>query len=75
MSLREPQPEAVRPSAHTILPRKQVLARAGLSNSTIWRLQRRGDFPKPVVLSPGRVGWRACDVEAWIDSRVPRGDS
>jgi prophage regulatory protein len=29
----------------------------------------RGEFPSPVQLSPGRVGWRESDIDAWIASR------
>ena len=30
----------------------------GLSVVTIWRMQRRGEFPPYIRLSPGRVGMR-----------------
>ena len=70
---REPSPPATR--RPIILQRRQVLERAGLSNSTVWRLQQRGDFPKPVQLSPGRVGWHERDVDNWVQSRRPRGDT
>lgn len=41
----------------------------GISRSTAWRLQRAGDFPKPVQLSPGRVGWWESELTAWKASR------
>jgi predicted DNA-binding transcriptional regulator AlpA len=41
----------------------------GFSRSTAWRLQRAGDFPKPVQLSPGRVGWWESELTAWKASR------
>lgn len=41
----------------------------GISRSTAWRLQRAGDFPKPVQLSPGRVGWWESELTAWKTSR------
>ena len=46
-----------------------VVARVGLSETTIWRLRRRGQFPLPVRISPGCVAWREADVESWIASR------
>jgi prophage regulatory protein len=46
-----------------------VVARVGLSETTIWRLRRRGQFPHPVRISPGCVAWREADVESWIASR------
>ncbi|MCW8883679.1 MAG: AlpA family phage regulatory protein [Motiliproteus sp.] len=48
---------------------KEVVARAGVSRTTIWRMQRKGVFPKKRQLSDGRVGWLASDVYEWIDSR------
>jgi prophage regulatory protein len=41
-----------------------------LSRTTRWRMERRGEFPKRVRLSAGRVGWRQADIEAWIRSRT-----
>lgn len=41
----------------------------GLSKSTIWRLERAGQFPHRIQLSPGRVGYRRSEVEEWLDSR------
>ena len=46
-----------------------VVARVGLSATTIWRQRRHGQFPDPVRISPGCVAWREADVESWIASR------
>ena len=45
----------------------------GFSRSTAWRLQRAGDFPKPVQLSPGRVGWWESELTAWKTARSAGG--
>jgi prophage regulatory protein len=47
-----------------------VMARLGVSRSTIWRLTQSGDFPRPVAISPGRKGWLKSQVDAWIASRL-----
>lgn len=52
----------------------KVRAIADISRSTAWRLQNAGEFPLPVVLSPGRVGWSEREVTAWKRSRSPRRD-
>ncbi len=52
-----------------ILDEEKVHAVTSLSRTTRWRMERRGEFPKRVRLSPGRVGWRQADIEAWISSR------
>ena len=51
------------------LPWKEVARATGLSRTTAWRLQKRGEFPAPYAISPGRVGFREDEVEAWRASR------
>lgn len=53
------------------LPWKTVKDVTGLSRTTAWRLQKRGEFPLPVSISPGRVGWRESEIAAWSASRRP----
>ena len=48
---------------------KEVARRTSLSRTTAWRLQKRGEFPAPYAISPGRVGYREDEVEAWRVSR------
>jgi len=55
-----------------LLPWRKVKDLTGISRTTAWRLQNAGDFPRPVVISPGRVGWREADVLAWKASLSPR---
>ena len=52
-----------------VLPLDAVLQTIGVARSTIWRWTKAGEFPQPIRLGPGRVGWRADEVGAWIDSR------
>lgn len=40
-----------------------------LGKTTIRRLVTRGEFPPPIRLSARAVGWRAGDVQQWLDSR------
>jgi predicted DNA-binding transcriptional regulator AlpA len=44
----------------------------GLSRTTLWRLERQGQFPTRVRLGLNSVGWRDDEVRDWVDSR-PRG--
>jgi prophage regulatory protein len=50
-----------------------VLARTGLSRSTIWRLERRGEFPRHRRISPNAVAWVESEVTDWIRSRASSG--
>jgi predicted DNA-binding transcriptional regulator AlpA len=52
-----------------LLPWKRIREITGLSRTTVWRRQKAGDFPAPVVISPGRVGWRESEIAAWASSR------
>ncbi|WP_447530107.1 helix-turn-helix transcriptional regulator [Vreelandella sp. TE19] len=47
-----------------------VKAKTSLSTSTIYRGIERGDFPKPVRLSPRSVAWVENEVDAWIEQRI-----
>ena len=47
-----------------------VRERTGLSRSTIWRLERRGEFPKHHRISPNVVAWVEEDVAVWISDRT-----
>lgn len=65
--------------ALTIIRRKQLEARTGLSRSTIYAKMREnpkrpGDFaptfPKPISMGAKAVGWIESEVEAWLAARV-----
>lgn len=68
-------------TALTILRRKQVEARTGLSRSSIYsRLRcnpkRPGDydptFPRPISVGAKAVGWVESEVEAWIAAQIKK---
>lgn len=52
-----------------ILNVSQVIEITGLSRSTIWRLENKGNFPRRVSLSTCRIGWRSLEVEQWLKTR------
>lgn len=55
--------------ADKVLTVDQVFELHPVSRATRWRMVQRGEFPKPIRLSPGRVGWREIDVRAWLEAR------
>ena len=57
-------------NALSILRRKQVEARTGLSRSTIYQRIAEGSFPKPISLGARAVGWLESEIEAWLESCV-----
>jgi predicted DNA-binding transcriptional regulator AlpA len=55
-----------------LLSPKEVLRRIDLSRSTLWRLERAGEFPRRRVLSRNRVGYSEAEIAAWIRARKTR---
>ncbi|MCA1546317.1 AlpA family transcriptional regulator [Bradyrhizobium sp. BRP19] len=47
-----------------------VLEATGLSYVTIYRMIKKGTFPKQIPLSGNTVGWREKDVAAWQAERM-----
>ena len=52
-----------------LINEKQVLALIGLSRSTLWRLERAGQFPSRLQVSTRAVRWNLAEVLEWIESR------
>ena len=52
-----------------VLNRRDAIAQLGLSERTFQRLEATGDGPPKTRLSEGRVGYRVCDLAAWLDAR------
>ena len=52
-----------------ILRRWEVAELIGLSQATLYRMVSRGEFPRPVQISPRCTGWRADEVQEWVSSR------
>lgn len=52
-----------------ILRLDEVKHITGLSCSTIWRLEKSGNFPKRRQIGPHSVGWLDSELSQWIESR------
>ena len=52
-----------------LLRRQQVEEITGLSRSSIYRLMKSGEFPRPVKVGPAAVRWRESDIMDWLESR------
>ncbi len=51
---------------------KEVIQKISLSQSTIYAMITKGEFPKPFELTPGRVAWIEEDVDAWLAQKAGR---
>ena len=65
----------------TILRRRQVEARTGLSRSTIYAKlrhnpERPGDydptFPRPIKIGAKAIGWISHEVDAWLAAQITK---
>jgi prophage regulatory protein len=50
-----------------ILRRSQVEHEVGLKRSTIYQRMQEGTFPRPIRLGERAVGWRASDIELFLE--------
>jgi predicted DNA-binding transcriptional regulator AlpA len=64
---KKPRPTA--PDLVRVLSTPEAIEALGLSRRTWERLQAEGDSPVKTKLSEGRVGYRVCDLAAWLDAR------
>lgn len=49
---------------------KEKLGDPSLSDSTLWRMVQRGELPRPIRISAGRVAWIVSEVDAKIAQRI-----
>ena len=49
-----------------IIRLKTVLARTGLSRSTIYRKITEGTFPAQIKISTNGAGWKESDINRWV---------
>jgi prophage regulatory protein len=55
--------------AERILRQPEVEARVGLSRTTLWRLEKSGDFPLRRRVLSNTIGWLESEVDEWIAGR------
>lgn len=49
----------------------EVIEATGLSETTIWRREREGRFPRRRKVSGNVVAWRSDEIERWIKGLDP----
>jgi prophage regulatory protein len=53
-----------------VLRLAEVLQITGLGKTTIYQLQRAGDFPQRVKMTATSVGWIEHEVRSWVTARM-----
>lgn len=56
------------------LRRSDVQDLTGLPVSTLYEMMDRGEFPRPIRLSPRTVAWLEKDIAEWQAERVAQRD-
>lgn len=56
-----------------LLRQDEVEHLTGLSRTTIWRRERKGEFPARRQIGGGIVAWLSSEVNEWITTRPTLG--
>lgn len=59
----------------TFLRDPQVTAVTGIPRSTRYELIEKGEFPRPIRLSPRIVAWSGREIAAWQRKRIADRDT
>jgi predicted DNA-binding transcriptional regulator AlpA len=54
---------------NNLLKLRDLMEIMKISRSTLWRVQQRKDFPKPVELL-GCKRWRSEELQSWLDTQA-----
>ena len=57
------------PGPPCILRIADVVERVGLGRSSVWRMVKEHQFPRPRRLSPNTVGWLSMEIDNWLRHR------
>ena len=58
-----------RPNLPRLISFREIAQRVGLSRSSVWRMERAGQFPRRRRLSENRVAWWEPEIEEWLRNR------
>ena len=58
------------PQDDRFLREAEVAHITGLSRTTRWRLERRGEFPRRRSISCNAVAWLASEIRTWMTERA-----
>jgi prophage regulatory protein len=55
---------------YQIIKKPTVIKLSTLSSATIYRLIKKGEFPKQIKLSERSSGWLLSEVEQWLEEKI-----
>ena len=57
-------------SKFKVIKLRQVKELTTLSSATIYRLIKKGEFPRQIKLSERSSGWLLEDINTWLEQRI-----
>ena len=54
----------------SILRLPAVMQKVGLSRSSVYLQVSQGNFPRPLRITKGSVGWSSNEIDAWIQDKL-----
>lgn len=52
-----------------IIRKPELFSKIGLSEATIWRMEKSGKFPRRLQLGGNSVGWFDTEIDAWLEKK------
>jgi len=53
-----------------IIRKPELFSKIGLSDATIWRMEKAGRFPQRIQLGGNSVGWFDDEIEMWLSKKA-----
>jgi len=53
-----------------IIRKPELLNMIGLSDPTVWRMEKDGKFPKRLRLGGNSCGWLISEINTWLADRA-----
>ena len=53
-----------------IIRKPELFSKIGLSDATIWRMERAGRFPGRIKLGGNSVGWFNNEINDWLSKKA-----
>lgn len=52
-----------------IIRKPELFSKLGLSDATIWRMERAGKFPRRIQIGGKAVGWFDTEIDKWLSQK------
>ncbi len=53
-----------------VIRKPELFSMIGLSDATIWRLEKKGKFPQRISLGGNSVGWFDTEINDWLAKKA-----